>query len=105
MIAAGQLKHRIRIEQRSPAQDAIGQPVVAWSLFAAVWANIRHPSGLQAIKASADVSTTAASIRIRYRAGIDASQRVVHGADSYDIKAVLPNPAQGFIDLVCERTK
>lgn len=105
MIASGQLNSRITIERRSAARDGIGQPVVGWASFAVVWASIKHPSGLQAIKASADVSTVHASIRIRYRAGIDASMRVVHGADIYDIRAVLTNRPAGYIDLVCEAIK
>lgn len=102
-LRAGEFDQRIDIEQRLPAQDALGQPIETWTRVAAVWASIRHPAGLQAIKASADVSTTQASIRLRYRASIDASMRVVHGADVYDIKAVLPNRGDGYTDLVCER--
>ncbi|MGB4064250.1 MAG: phage head closure protein [Azonexus sp.] len=105
MISAGHLTERINIEQRPTTQDAIGQPVETWSLVAAVWASIRHPSGLSAIKADADVSIVKASIRIRFRAGIDAGMRVVHSATIYDIKAVLPNRAGGYVDLVCEVIK
>lgn len=105
MISAGQLTERINIEQRTTTQDSIGQPVETWSLVSAVWASIRHPSGLSAIKADADVSIVKASIRIRYRAGIDAGMRVVHGLTIYDIKAVLPNRAGGYVDLVCEAAK
>ena len=90
MLESGKLNKRIRIEQRTVGEDAIGQPVDTWSLVIEVWADIRHPSGISAIRASADVSIVQASIRIRYRTGLDAGMRVVHGADIYDIKAVLP---------------
>lgn len=105
MQQAGKLTERINIEQRTTAQDAIGQPVESWSLVAAVWADIRYPSGLSSIKADADVSIIKASIRVRYMVGIDAGMRVVHGSDIYDIKAVLPNRAERFVDLVCEVAK
>lgn len=102
MIKAGELTQRINIQRPATGVDAIGQPATGSELVAAVWASIRHPSGLATIKAGADVSIVKASIRIRYCAGIDAGMSVEHGAARYDIKAVLPNRAEGTIDLVCE---
>ena len=105
MISAADLNQRVNIEQRSGAQDELGQPIETWALVAAVWASVKHQSGLSAIKGDADVSTVKASIRIRYRTGIDAGMRVVCGSEIYDIRAILPNRAEGFADLVCEATK
>lgn len=97
---AGSLNSRINIEQRVSSVDAIGQPVQTWELVAAVWANIKNQSGLGAIKAEADVSVVKTSIRIRHRA-VDSGMRVIHGADIYDIRAVLPDGKREFVDLVC----
>lgn len=98
------LNRRVTLQQRSTSQDALGQPVETWSDVATVWADIRHPSGLSAIKADADVSLVKASIRIRYRAGLDAGMRAVHGTVVYDIQAVLPDEAERlYVDLVCVR--
>ena len=105
MISAADLNQRINIEQRTGSQDELGQPIESWVLVAAVWASVKHQSGLSAIKGDADVSTVKASIRIRYLALLNAGMRVSHGSDIYDIKAVLPNRAEGFTDLVCEATK
>lgn len=105
-LGAGSLNRRINIERRATTQDVLGQPVETWDLVAAVWADIRHMGGMESIKAGADVSTVRASIRIRYRAGIDAGMRVTHGADVYDITAVLPDEARReYVDLVCERVQ
>ena len=105
MISAADLNQRVNIEQRTGSQDELGQPIESWVLVAAVWASVKHVSGLSAIKGDADVSTVKASIRIRYLALLNAGMRVSHGSDIYDIKAVLPNRAEGFTDLVCEATK
>ena len=105
MISAADLNQRVNIEQRNGSQDELGQPIETWAIVAAVWASVKHVSGLSAIKGDADVSTVKASIRIRYRTGIDAGMRVVCGSDIYDIRAILPNRAEGFADLVCEATK
>lgn len=102
----GALNKRVKIQHLAAGQDAIGQPVMTWSDFATVWASIRHPSGLQAIKGDADVSVVKASIRIRYRTDITAGMRVLHGAVVYDIKAVLPDESgKVHADLVCEVAK
>ncbi len=99
---AGNLDQRINIERHSTGTDALGQPVETWELVAAVWANVRHLSGVSAIKAGADVSVVQASIRIRHRAGIDAGMRVTHAGAHYDVQAVLPDGRNQYADLVCK---
>ena len=98
------LNKRVRIEQLTAGQDAIGQPVQVWSLLVVVWANIMLKTGAQTIRADADVSIVQASIRIRKRADVTAAMRVVSGTSIYDIKAVLPDEEnRQHVDLVCER--
>ena len=99
---SGNLDQRINIERHSTGTDALGQPVETWELVAAVWANIKNQSGLSAIKAESDVSVVKTSIRIRHRT-VDAGMRVVHGADIYDIRAVLPDGKKQYVDLVCQK--
>ena len=100
-MKAGQLRHRVTLQTLTVGQDDIGQPVTAWADTATVWADVRHLSGLSAIKAGADVSLTKASIRMRYRA-VNAGQRVVYGSEVFDVQAVLPDCKKSYIDLVCE---
>jgi SPP1 family predicted phage head-tail adaptor len=104
-MQAGRLSTPIVIQQQTTTTDAIGQPLTQWSDFAAVWSNVRHNSGAEAIKAGASVSTVQASMRVRQLAGITAGMRVVAGGVVYEIKAVLPDMARReFTDLVCEVT-
>ncbi|MNF12231.1 Phage head-tail joining protein [compost metagenome] len=70
-----------------------------------MWANIAHKSGLETIKGAAPVSMVQASIRIRYRADVDAGMRAVCGGVVYDIKAAPPNTGREYLDLVCEIAK
>ena len=102
-MQAGKLTQRIRIEAPESTQDEIGQPTQGWALVAEVWADIRLLGGLESIRADVVTSSTQASIRIRWRAGIDASMRVVHGATVYGIRSVNPDVARRqFVDLICE---
>jgi len=99
----GQLRSRIALERPAAGHDAAGQPMTAWVLVAAAWADIRLQSGLQAVRGNADVSLLKASIRLRYRSDVVAGMRAVCGATTYAIQAVLPDQARReYVDLVCE---
>ena len=103
-MQAGSLKDRITIQRHTQAKDEWGTLIPgseAWEELAKAWADVKHPSGLGAIKADADVSIVRASIRIRRRTDVDAGMRVLFGAGVYDIKAVLPGPFRDYVDLIC----
>ena len=101
-MRAGQLKHRITIQRPTGAQDAWGTPEPqGWEDVALVWSDIRYQSGSESIRAGADVSIVRASVRIRWRTGVDAGMRVLHGGQVFDVEAVLPSADRKHIDLVC----
>ena len=103
-MRAGTLNSQVMIQRRASGKDAWGQPLPeAWVNYRQLWANIKHQTGSQAIKADASVSTVRASIRIRYCTDIDAGMRVLHGRNVYDILAPLPDEVRReYVDLVCE---
>ena len=102
-MQAGRLNRRCVLQTPSTEADELGQPIPGWTDVATVWASIRHLSGVEAIKADAVTSTVKASIRIRYRTGLNAGMRVVHGAQVYQIEAVMPDLARReFVDLVAK---
>ena len=99
----GLLNSRVVVQQQSTTQDALGQPVLSWSTFATLWANVRHTSGVEAIKTDAIASVVRASIRVRYRGDLTAAMRVIHGSTTYNIVAVLPDVGgKEYVDLACE---
>lgn len=103
MMQAGRLDSRVTIQAPGTTTDELGQPIPGWTDVALVWASIRHLSGVEAIKADAVTSTVRASIRIRWRTGLNAGMRVVHGAQVYNIEAVLPDAGgREYVDLVAE---
>ena len=102
-MQAGRLNRRCVLQAPGTTQDELGQPIPGWTDVATLWADIRMKSGLESIKAGASVSTVQASIRIRYRAGVNAGMRVVHNLVAYEIKAVMPDVGgREFVDLVAE---
>lgn len=101
-MQAGKLRNTVTIQQQTAGQDEIGQPMT-WADVATLWADIRHLSGMEAAKAGTVASTVKASIRFRYRVGINAGMRVLHGSTIYNIAAVMPDAAKkAYVDLVCE---
>lgn len=102
------LNRKVLIQHLVDGQDDIGQPAQTWTnLITAgdgkVWADIKHLSGIEAIKAGAEAAVRKASIRIRYRTDVTEAMRVVHGSTVYQIKAVLPDEgARDRMDLQCE---
>lgn len=102
-MQAGRLNRRCQLQSPSQSVDELGQPIPGWTDVATVWADIRMKSGLEAIKAGAVVSTVQASIRIRYRAGVNAGMRVVHNLQAYEVLAVQPDVGgREYVDLVCQ---
>jgi SPP1 family predicted phage head-tail adaptor len=104
-MKAGQLRHPVKLQSLVAGQDAIGQPTMVWADVASIWADIRFVNGLEVVKADASVSVARCSIRIRYRAGVNAGMRIAEGTTYYyDINAVLPDSTgKRFLDLACEQ--
>ncbi|WP_284213875.1 phage head closure protein [Comamonas jiangduensis] len=103
-IAAGDFSHQIHIQRRTGGHDEWNSPnPQGWENITAkpIWANVRHQSGSESIRAGADVSIVRASVRIRWRTGVDAGMRVLHGGQVFDVEAVLPSADRTHIDLVC----
>lgn len=101
-MRAGTLRHRITIQRQTETQDGGGQPLDQWTDVTTVWADVRSPTGLGAIKADAQAQVVKTSIRIRWRTDIASGMRVVFGSTVYEIGAVLPDHAgREFVDLVC----
>jgi SPP1 family predicted phage head-tail adaptor len=101
-VRAGQLRHRVTIQEPDPTQDEYGEAVPTWSDMATVWAAVEPLQGrefLEAQRVGAEVTTR---IRIRYRDGIVAEMRVSWGDHTYDIEAVIHvEERQREIHLMC----
>lgn len=88
-LDAGKLRHRVTIQRPLTVPDSDGGMTTQWEDVATVWASIEPLSAREYMRASTLQSKVTARIIIRYRPGIEASMRVLHGADVYDIHGVL----------------
>jgi SPP1 family predicted phage head-tail adaptor len=93
-IAAGQLKHRVRIQQPRAARDPLGAPIQSWIDVATVWADIQPLTGREAVIASRIASEIGHQITVRYQPVFDdpkqvASMRALYGDRVFAIHAAL----------------
>jgi SPP1 family predicted phage head-tail adaptor len=103
-IAAGRLRHRIRIEAQVVHVNSSGeQDMSAWEEVATVWAAIEPLSARESMIAEQTQSKVNARIVIRARDDIRASMRAVHGSTVYNIEGVIRDPDSGleWITLPC----
>lgn len=93
---------RIRIESPTTVQDANGEMIPGWTLFAVVWANVYDISGREYVAAGATQNDARTKMDIEYKAGIVPNMRVLLGSDEYNIEAVLGQDHVSLL-LMCHR--
>ena len=89
MIRAGDLRHRVAIQQQTQTPDGMGGEVLTWtsvtglgSVPAAIWP-LSSKEQLDAMKLESVITN---KIRIRYRAGITSANRILFGSRIFNIK-------------------
>jgi SPP1 family predicted phage head-tail adaptor len=108
MAAAGKRKTLVKIQQLGTTQDEIGQTVEGWVDFTAtaIYANIKHRTGAEALRGDRDTSIVQVSIQINKRAGVTNQMRVLQGSTAYKIVAVLPDETEkDKMFLLCEQVQ
>jgi SPP1 family predicted phage head-tail adaptor len=104
-IAAGRLRHRIDIQQKQTAQDPVtGEQTDTWvTLWEKVPAAIEPLSAREFIAAKAMQSQITARIVIRYRAGLDATMRILHNGKIYNPAGFLQDMVSGlsYLTIPC----
>lgn len=95
-LAAGKLRHQVRIERPVVGRDENGGTVTTWDLVAAVWAAIEPLSVREFIAAQSTQSFITARITIRYRDGLTADMRILHGAKVYNPAGFLADKDSGL---------
>lgn len=97
-MKAGDLRHRIIIQQLAEAENDMGDIVQVWTDFATVRASVEPLTGREYLSAQQVTSETSGRIRMRYKAGVMATMRVLFGGRTYRILSVI-NPEERNIEL------
>ena len=99
----GQLDRRVVLQRQNPAagRDSHGQEIEAWQTMATVWAKVDVLRGREYFAAAAVQRETSVKVRIRYRADVDSTCRVLIDGVPHNIEASLPLGRKEWLDLMC----
>lgn len=102
MINAGDLTDRIVIEQATETRNAVGEPVLTWSTFATVWADVGPLSGREAERYGEIVGLTGHKVTIRALPGIKTAMRVIFDTTrTLEIGAINEYERGWYMELIC----
>lgn len=106
MTKAGNLIHRIRIERRVTSENTRGEVTYTWAKVASLHAEKNPLRGREFFQAAQVQSEITTRWRIRWRADIDATMRIVELTGQkmvYDIKAppIEVGGQRHWLDLMC----
>lgn len=105
-MRAGQLRHRVRIQQRTESADSTtGALTPSWADITNPYmqASIEPLTGREYHDARAENSEVDTRIRMRYRTGIHTKMRVLFGSRTFDIQAVMSVHERGReLHLMCK---
>lgn len=105
-IAAGRLRHRVRIERLIPVLDTDGEVIQdpntgevlrEWLLLGEAWAAVEPLSAREFIASQETQSKVEARIIVRRQDYIiNAADRIVHGVRTYNVAGVLEDRDSGL---------
>lgn len=101
---AGELRHRVAIEELTVTVKDSGGSTKAWTEVARRWMNIRPMQGTELAEARQVVGNVTHKVRMRYYDGLTAKKhRLVFGTRTFQIAAVVNVEERGVqMELVCE---
>lgn len=101
----GELRHRVRLQRLETFEDSSLSITSAWVDVAEVWSAIRDLSAKELVQAQAMQSVVSLRVVIRYRPDVDASMRIVHNNEVYNIHGVIRDPVSGneYLTLPCSK--
>jgi SPP1 family predicted phage head-tail adaptor len=88
-MQAGQIRHRVTIQERTTTTDQAGQPLETWTEVLAAWAAIEPVGGREYLESRSIQTDVSHQVRMRYQAGVTADMRVLYGARTLRIVAVI----------------
>lgn len=98
--AVGALRRRLLLEAAMATPDGLGGTTQVYETVAAVWAQLEWIAGGERWRRGRPEQVATHRVTLRWRAGVDAGQRLRDGDRLFDIRAVA-DPDGGRRRLVC----
>ena len=97
------LKKRITIQSQARTADGMGGWTETWATLTTVWAAVWPVSAREILKAGQTSMEITHRVRIRYRAGVLASYRILYGTRYLSIVSIInPSERGEWLDLLCK---
>ena len=101
-MMAGQLRKRVAIQSVGSAVSDYGELTNSYTTDATVWASIDPVSGAETDIASELVGTVTHKIKMRYRAGLTANNRLTYDSRTFEIISSRNWQERGiFLEVLC----
>ena len=102
-MRAGMLRHRVTIQRQELVFGKFGAPLhdKVWENVATVWASLEAMSGREFFASQQVQSEVTHKVTIRFRPGVAADMRIVHGGRVFGIVAPLPDNRGTRLVLMC----
>lgn len=97
----GKLDQRITLQSRSVAADAAGQDTITWTDVATVWAQVQAVRGREFFAAAQVQQEQTLKVRIRYRADVLPTWRLVWQGRNHDITGVISVGRKEMTEIMC----
>ncbi len=95
----GAMRDVVRIEQRATTQDAAGEPVLSWTLFAQRRASLERTPGREVWASAERQGRVPTVFHLRYLAGVLPAMRLIHEEKVFNILSAL-DPDGSRVELV-----
>lgn len=103
-MKTGNLRYRVTLQQFTQIDDGGGGHTEGWADVAAVWASVDPLIGKERYEAQQIQATLSHKIKMRYRAGVKPSMRVLFGVRVFNILSppIDPEERHRELHLLCE---
>ena len=101
-MRAGELNHRVKLQEKSVTRDAVGGETVTYIDRATVWAAVEPLAGRELFAAQQLQAETTVRIRMRYWSEVKPEWRALWRDAVYEIQSVIDTGAeQRELQLMC----
>jgi SPP1 family predicted phage head-tail adaptor len=100
-LPAGDMWTRVTIEAPTPTANEVGEPVLAWSTFATVWAAVDSLSARETERFAETVGFMTHRVRIRYLAGLTGAMRIVYRDRTLEIGQIIEKDRLWHQEVIC----
>jgi len=101
MLPAGKMWTRVTIQQPSPTANEVGEPVLTWSTFATVWADVQPLSARETERYAEAIGFMSHKVRIRYLNGLTSAMRIVYRNRVLEIGQITEQDRLWHQEIVC----